>query len=51
MTNKILSEDDIRAIRKAYRAGASISSLAKQYCMNAETIRQIVKYQTWRNVE
>ena len=46
-----LTENDVRAIRKAYAAGVSYRKLAAQYGMSVSPIFEIVKGTAWKHVE
>lgn len=46
-----LTEDDVRAIRAAYEAGASTRVLAKQYGLNQSAIWRAVSRKSWKHVE
>lgn len=46
-----LSEDDVRAIRAAYRPGDPISALAKQYRTSRVSIVEVLNRRTWKHLE
>jgi hypothetical protein len=45
-----LTEVQIPVIRAAYKNGATISALSKQYDVTRPTIRAVVTGKTWRHV-
>lgn len=46
-----LTEEGVRAIRRAYENGTSITVLAKQYGVDKTNISKIVLRKTWRHVD
>ncbi len=45
-----LTESDVRTIRRRHAARESIASLARAYGVSSRTIRDIVRYVTWRHM-
>jgi hypothetical protein len=45
-----LHEDDIPKIRAAHAGGSSTKIIAREYAVNAETIRKIVNRKSWTHV-
>ncbi len=48
--NARLTVAQVREIRQAHAAGATIPALAARYAVTVETIRHIVHYKTWRHL-
>jgi hypothetical protein len=46
-----LTVEKVLAMRKAYRSGAFISHLAREFGVNEKTAHKVVKYDSWRHVE
>jgi hypothetical protein len=46
-----LTEDDVRAIRKAHANGARQAELARQYHMSASGMSSVLHHESWRHVE
>ena len=49
-TGRTLNEDQVRAIRAAYKAGQSQTSLAKQYGLSQPSVHKIVHRQSYADV-
>jgi predicted DNA binding protein len=49
-TGRTLTEDQVRAIRAAYKAGQSQTSLAKQYGLSQPSVHKIVHRQSYADV-
>lgn len=49
--NAVLTDAKVRAIRKAYRAGQSIGSLAREHGVVESTMSAVCHYRSWRHVE
>ena len=46
-----LNESKVRAIRKAAREGVTSAALAKRFGVGANTIRKVVRRESWGHVE
>lgn len=49
--SSVLTENKVREIRQLRSEGVSTKNLASQYSVNEASIRNIVRYKTWRHVE
>jgi predicted DNA binding protein len=49
-TGRTLTEDQVRAIREAYKRGQSQTSLAKQYGLSQPSVHKIVHRQSYADV-
>ena len=46
-----LQARDVIAIRAAYKAGETMTAIAKRYRVTHQTISLIVRHKTWQDVE